>query len=147
MGTVKSDSSVIKPNNNVQNPDQHNMLEKVKPADGSTEDMEISDEEEEGKEEKRKQELYDQFVRKTIYLLGNGMTQNIQKDIIKVWKIVVFYSILLSIKIFERSIINKYNTWWQEQLEADAEKSRIQAANNLRPEVHSNNLSKLINYH
>ena len=62
-----------------------NILEKVKPVDGSTEDMEISDEEEEGKEEKRKQELYDQFVRKTIYLLGNGMTQNIQKDIIKVW--------------------------------------------------------------
>jgi len=107
-----------KPNNNVQNLDAP-ILDKVKPVDGSTEDMEISDEEEEGKEEKRKQELYDQFVRKTIYLLGNGMTQNIQKDIIK---------------IFERSIINKYNTWWQEQQEAEAEKSRIQAANNLRPE-------------
>jgi len=81
---LKSDSHVDKPNNNEQNLDQPNILDKVKPVDGSTEDMEISDEEEEGKEEKRKQELYDQFVRKTIYLLGNGMTQNIQKDIIKV---------------------------------------------------------------
>ena len=130
-----------KPNNNVQNSNQSNMLEKVKPpADGSTEDMEISDEEEEGKEEKRKQELYDQFVRKTIYLLGNGMTQNIQKDIIKVKLQFLIWCQINLLQIFERSIINKYNTWWQEQQEAEAEKSRIQAANNLRPEVHSTSI-------
>ena len=72
-------------------------------------DMDISDEDEENKEEMRKRALHDQFVSRAIHQLSTDLIKNIEKDVLRVryffCKSLLFFKFVFSSYVSNRCLL------------------------------------------